>query len=74
MLYVVNVLSYLKKIREVEVKFDFVVGYSLGEYNVLIVVGVFDFEIGLKFVRKRGELMSMVSNGGMVVIMGLNEE
>ncbi|OUL06557.1 ACP S-malonyltransferase [Bacillus spizizenii] len=73
-LYVVNALSYLKKIREEEAKPDFVAGHSLGEYNALFAAGAFDFETGLKLVRKRGELMSMVSNGGMAAIMGLNEE
>ncbi|MEC2181240.1 ACP S-malonyltransferase [Bacillus spizizenii] len=73
-LYVVNALSYLKKIREAEAKPDFVAGHSLGEYNALFAAGAFDFETGLKLVRKRGELMSMVSNGGMAAIMGLNEE
>ncbi|CUB23384.1 Polyketide biosynthesis malonyl CoA-acyl carrier protein transacylase PksC [Bacillus subtilis] len=73
-LYVVNALSYLKKIREAEAKPYFVAGHSLGEYNALFAAGAFDFETGLKLVRKRGELMSMVSNGGMAAIMGLNEE
>ncbi|MBK4203043.1 [acyl-carrier-protein] S-malonyltransferase [Bacillus subtilis] len=73
-LYVVNALSYLKKIKDEEVKPDFVAGHSLGEYNALFAAGTFDFETGLKLVRKRGELMSMVSNGGMAAIMGLNEE
>ncbi|MED0870696.1 ACP S-malonyltransferase [Bacillus spizizenii] len=73
-LYVVNALSYLKKIREAEAKPDFVAGHSLGEYNALFAAGAFGFETGLKLVRKRGELMSMVSNGGMAAIMGLNEE
>lgn len=56
-MYVVNVFNYLKRVEEIGRKFDFVVGYSLGEYNVLFVVGVFDFGIGLRFVKKRGELM-----------------
>ncbi|PJH94324.1 ACP S-malonyltransferase [Bacillus sp. SN1] len=73
-LYVVNALSYLKKIREAEATPDFVAGHSLGEYNALFAAGAFDFETGLKLVRKRGELMSMVSNGGMAAVMGLNEE
>lgn len=73
-LYVVNALSYLKKIQETDIKPDFVAGHSLGEYNALFAAEAFDFETGLKLVRKRGELMSMVSNGGMAAVMGLNEE
>ncbi|MEC1622906.1 ACP S-malonyltransferase [Bacillus mojavensis] len=73
-LYVVNALSYLKKIQETDIKPDFIAGHSLGEYNALFAAEAFDFETGLKLVRKRGELMSMVSNGGMAAVMGLNEE
>ncbi|MBU5264943.1 ACP S-malonyltransferase [Bacillus atrophaeus] len=72
-LYVVNALSYLKKTQHSDKKPDFVAGHSLGEYNALFAAEVFDFETGLKLVRKRGELMSMVSNGGMAAVMGLNE-
>ena len=37
---------------------DVVLGHSLGEFTALYAAGVFDFETGLKVVRKRGELMS----------------
>ncbi|MEC1488953.1 ACP S-malonyltransferase [Bacillus subtilis] len=73
-LYVVNALSYLKKIKDEEVKPDFVAGHSLGEYNALFAAEAFDFKTGLQLVRKRGELMSLISNGGMAAVMGLNEE
>ncbi|MEC1260130.1 ACP S-malonyltransferase [Bacillus swezeyi] len=73
-LYVVNALSYLKKIQESAAKPDFVTGHSLGEYNALFAAEAFDFETGLQLVRKRGELMSMVRNGGMAAVMGLSEE
>lgn len=63
-----------EKIRDEEVKPDFVAGHSLGEYNALFAAEAFDFETGLQLVRKRGELMSLISNGGMAAVMGLNEE
>ncbi len=37
---------------------DVTLGHSLGEFTALYAAGVFDFETGLKVVRKRGELMS----------------
>lgn len=70
-LYVVNVLTYLKKMREGSKKPEFLAGHSLGEYCALFAAGVFDFETGLKLVQKRGELMSQVSGGAMAAIIGL---
>lgn len=72
-LYVVNALSYLKKIKEGKTP-DYVAGHSLGEYSALFAAGAFDFETGLKLVKKRGELMSKASGGGMAAVIGLDEE
>jgi trans-AT polyketide synthase/acyltransferase/oxidoreductase domain-containing protein len=71
--YVVNALSYFKKIQT-EPKPDYVLGHSVGEYNALLASGVVDFEQGLKLVKKRGELMSEASGGGMAAVMGLVED
>lgn len=72
-LYIVNVLSYLKKLQE-SPKPHYLAGHSLGEYNALFAAQVFDFETGLKLVQKRGELMSKATNGGMAAVMGLKSE
>jgi trans-AT polyketide synthase/acyltransferase/oxidoreductase domain-containing protein len=72
-LYVVNSLLYEKNIMETGRKPDIVAGHSLGEYNALLAAGVFDFETGLRLVQKRGELMSRISGGGMLAIVGLTE-
>jgi malonyl CoA-acyl carrier protein transacylase len=73
-LYIVNALSNLKKIKETGKKPDFVTGHSLGEYNALLAAGAFDFATGLKLVKKRGELMSRATGGGMAAVIGLSEE
>ncbi|QIC04382.1 ACP S-malonyltransferase [Brevibacillus sp. 7WMA2] len=73
-LYTVNALSYLKAISDSGRKPDFVAGHSLGEYNALFAAGVIDFETGLQLVKKRGELMSQATNGGMAAILGLTQE
>lgn len=73
-LYTVNVLTYLKKIRETGEMPDYVAGHSLGEYSALFAAGAFDFETGLKLVKHRGELMSKAVGGGMAAVLGLNEE
>ncbi len=73
-LFIVNALSYLKKLQEDPIKPDFVAGHSLGEYNALFASGAFDFETGLKLVQKRGQLMSEASEGAMAAVIGLSEE
>lgn len=73
-LYVVNALSYYAHIEDGGEKPDFVAGHSLGEYNALLAAEVFDFEAGLKLVKKRGELMSEASGGGMAAIMNTPKE
>ena len=71
--YVVNALSYFKKIRTGPEP-AYVLGHSVGEYNALLASGVVDFEQGLKLVKKRGELMSEATGGGMAAVMGLSED
>ncbi len=73
-LYVVNALSYQKKIKESNCLPDFLAGHSLGEYNALQAAGVFSFKDGLKLVKKRGELMSQAKNGGMAAIINSSQE
>ncbi len=71
-LYTVNVLSFLAKVEDEDIKPDFVIGHSLGEYVALYAAGAFDFATGLKLVQKRGALMSAASGGGMAAILGMN--
>ncbi len=73
-LYVVNALSYLKHVKETGKKPDFVAGHSLGEFDALFAAGAFDFETGLRLVKKRGELMSKAVGGGMAAVIGLSAE
>jgi len=51
-----------------------VAGHSLGEYSALYVAGVFDFESGLKLVKKRAALMSEASEGAMAALMGFKRD
>lgn len=73
-LYVVNALTYLKQRCDGAARPAFVAGHSLGEYNALLAAGVFDFQVGLHLVKKRGELMSQASGGGMAAVIGLDVE
>ena len=73
-LFVVNALSFLKKVKEDGIKPEYFLGHSLGEYNALWAAGVFDFETGLKLVQKRGSLMSQVVDGAMAAVIGLSSK
>jgi [acyl-carrier-protein] S-malonyltransferase len=46
-----------------------VAGHSLGEYVALYAAGVFDFESGLRLVKRRAELMDAAAGGKMVALM-----
>jgi len=70
-LYVVDSLSYLAKVEDEKIRPDFVIGHSLGEYAALYAAGAFDFNVGLKLVRKRGALMNAATGGGMAAILGM---
>jgi len=51
-------------------------GLSLGEYTALAFAGSFDFETGLKVVRRRGEAMQAAARAtpsGMTSVIGLDE-
>ncbi len=71
-LYIVDVLSFQAKVEDEDIKPDFVIGHSLGEYAALYASGAFDFTTGLKLVQKRGALMSAASGGGMAAILGMD--
>ncbi len=52
-------------------------GHSLGEYSALVASGALDFAVGLKLVRRRGELMQEASrrvSGGMAAVIGATAE
>jgi [acyl-carrier-protein] S-malonyltransferase len=56
---------------------DVSAGLSMGEYTSLYAAGLISFEDGLKLVKKRGEAMQQASEkskGGMVAIIGLDDE
>lgn len=73
-LYVVNALLYRARIEDGGAAPAFVAGHSLGEYNALLAAGVFDFATGLRLVKRRGEIMSEVSGGGMAAVIGMEPQ
>lgn len=74
-IYVVNALGYLQQTENGPGELpDAFMGHSVGEYNALLAVGVFDFETGLRLVARRGELMSEASGGAMAAVLGISPE
>jgi [acyl-carrier-protein] S-malonyltransferase len=53
---------------------DLVAGHSLGEYVALYAAQVFDFEAGLRLVKRRAELMASASDGMMAALMGFDRD
>jgi [acyl-carrier-protein] S-malonyltransferase len=53
---------------------NLVAGHSLGEYVALYIARVFDFEVGLRLVQRRAQLMDSASDGMMAVLMGFDRE
>lgn len=72
-LYTVNALTYEKVVAETGARPDHAAGHSLGEYNALLAAGAFDFRTGLRLVKRRGELMSQATGGGMAAVIGLTQ-
>lgn len=70
-LYVVNALDHMQRVQRHDpaVNADFLLGHSLGEYNALLAAGVFDFETGLRLVKRRGELMGAAAGGAMAAVL-----
>lgn len=55
---------------------DMTAGHSLGEYSALFAAGAWDFEVGLKVVKVRGEGMQHAGEtnpGTMAAVIGLEE-
>lgn len=72
-IYIVNALSYYKKMQENSNTINYYLGHSLGEYNALLAANVFNFETGLQLVKKRGEVMAKNDVGAMAAVIGLDE-
>ncbi|MEB3337375.1 MAG: ACP S-malonyltransferase, partial [Leptolyngbyaceae bacterium] len=51
---------------------DLVAGHSLGEYVALYVARAFDFETGLRLVKRRAELMDGAVGGVMAALIGFD--
>lgn len=71
-LYVVNALYHEAVLDAGCCPPQYYAGHSLGEYNALQAAGCFDFAVGLRLVKLRGQLMSQARGGAMAAIIGLD--
>lgn len=71
--FVVNALSYMKSLQTEDQIPDYVAGHSLGEFSALLAAEAFDFETGLRLVKKRAESMAKAKNGGMAAVIGATQ-
>ncbi len=69
-IFAVSALSHHDRLQRGE-RPDVVAGHSLGEFSALFAAGCFDFETGLRLVRRRAELMADTAEGGMAAVLGL---
>lgn len=53
---------------------EFIAGHSLGEYSALVAGGALELSDALRLVRRRGELMEQHGLGGMIVVIGLDDD
>lgn len=53
---------------------DYVAGHSLGEYSALVAADALALRDAIRLVRRRGELMEEHALGGMIAVLGLDEE
>ena len=72
--YIVGVLSYLRRMEQHGDPPEWVLGHSVGEYAALFAAAAFDFEVGLRLVRRRAERMAEVGSGGMAAIIPGTED
>jgi malonyl CoA-acyl carrier protein transacylase len=73
-LYVVDCLTYEKKLLESGIKPNYVAGHSLGEYAALYAAECFDFATGLQLIQKRGEIMAKAVGGAMAAVIGMTAD
>ncbi len=57
-----------KVLDQLDIKPDFMIGHSIGEYTAACLAGVFDFQTALKIVIKRGQLMRKMPSGNMMAV------
>jgi len=64
-------------LRREGLRFDAVLGHSVGDYSALVATGALEFGAAVRLVRRRGEEMLAAGErapGGMAAVLGLSDE
>lgn len=69
-IFFVSCLAYLERRKDSGFQPDFFLGHSLGLYAGLFAASVFDLATGLRIVARRAQIMSEVSGGAMMAVLG----
>lgn len=73
-IFAVSAMSWIKYSEVTDLEPNYLAGHSLGELVALFAADVFDFKSGIEIVKKRGEIMSKATGGGMLAVLGANLE
>jgi acyl transferase domain-containing protein/acyl carrier protein len=63
-----------KVLENLDIKADYFIGHSIGEFTAACLAGVFDMPTALKIVIKRGQLMSSMQPGNMMAVRTSKEK
>jgi FkbH-like protein len=66
-LFIIEYALY-KVLEQINIKPDYLIGHSIGEYTAACIAGVFDLRTALKIVIKRGQLMQGMPTGNMLAV------
>jgi len=57
-----------KVLEQINIKPDYLIGHSIGEYTAACIAGVFDLHTALRIVIRRGQLMQRMPSGKMMAV------
>ncbi|MQY79763.1 MAG: HAD-IIIC family phosphatase [Bacteroidetes bacterium] len=63
-----------KVLEQINIKPDYLIGHSIGEYTAACVAGVFDLHTALRIVIKKGQLMQRMPSGKMLAVRTSSEK
>lgn len=63
-----------KVLEQINIKPDYLIGHSIGEYTAACIAGVFDLHAALRIVIKRGQLMQRMPSGEMLAVRTSSEK
>lgn len=63
-----------KVLEQINIKPDYLIGHSIGEYTAACIAGVFDLQSALRIVIRRGQLMQRMPTGKMLAVRASSDK